>query len=93
MNELPNLTATEVRANLAAGIKQHAKTMEVIVAPMIDGLLDAQLRAIFVWGLSRSVCARRARKLRKRGCSVRWAGYTSTGKIRYVKVLDVVTWT
>ena len=33
--------------------------------------------------LAREVCARRARKLRKRGAQVRYFGRTSTGKARY----------
>lgn len=88
MNELPNFTATEVLALEAAHIERLAKAREALIAPAIDAILDA----LVVWDLSLTVCARRARKLRKRGCKFLFAGRTSTGKSRYIKVLDAISW-
>ena len=49
--------------------------------------VEAMARDLVTYGthvaLGREVCARRARKLRKRGESVRYVGRTTTGKTRY----------
>lgn len=83
MNELPNVTATEVLADLDAGIKRLAALHTARLEPIVDAAL-AQL-----WVYAPTVCAKRARQLRKRGCQVRWVGRTSTGKSRYAVMLRV----
>lgn len=83
MNELPNVTATEVLASLDTGIKRLAAFHTALVEPIVD----AALAQLFMFGPT--VCAKRARKLRKRGCQVRWVGRTSTGKARYAVMLRV----
>ena len=42
--------------------------------------------------IGREVCARRARKLRKRGESVRYVGRTTTGKARYSWLRTIAPW-
>ncbi len=82
MNELPNYTATEVQASIAAGIKGLVKAQEAAIAPLIDSVLDILVAKI----PGMTVCARRARKLRKRGYRFRVVGRTPRGKSRYLRV-------
>ncbi len=60
------------------------------VQPTIDAMMRRQevvLRDLVIYGtsiaLGREVCAKRARKLRKRGEDVRFRGLSKTGKRRF----------
>ena len=73
------------------------KAAEVI--PKIEALtrgVETMLRDLATYGtyfaIGREVCARRARKLRKRGDSVRYVGRTSTGKARYSWMRRIAPW-
>lgn len=71
-------TANEIQLKQAAFDK---------VAARLSRRLEIEMRDVFIYGLhvsiGRTVCARRARKLRRRGEDVRRFGATSTGKYRY----------
>lgn len=60
------------------------------VQPKIDAMMRRQevvLRDLVIYGtsiaLGREVCAKRARKLRRRGEDVRFSGLSKTGKPRF----------
>ncbi len=58
--------------------------------------VETMLRDLVTYGthvaIGREVCARRARKLRKRGESVRYVGCTKTGKSRYSWMRRIAPW-
>jgi len=58
--------------------------------------VEAMTRDLVTYGahvaIGREVCARRARKLRKRGESVRYIGRTTTGKTRYSWLRTIPPW-
>ena len=69
------------------------------VRPKIEALakgVETMLRDLVTYGthvaIEREVCARRARKLRKRGVDVRYIGRTSTGKARYSWMRRIAPW-
>lgn len=69
------------------------------VRPKIEALakgVETMLRDLVTYGthiaIGREVCARRARKLRKRGDDVRYVGRTSTGKARYSWRRRIAPW-
>ena len=69
------------------------------VRPKIEALakgVETMLRDLVTYGthvaIGRKVCARRARKLRKRGESVRYVGRTKTGKARYSWMRRIAPW-
>lgn len=86
---IKNDTATEIRANLAEGHKKLASNLAEIQAPANNAEISAMLSHIYVLGLGKTVCARRARKLRKRGHKFVLSGRTVTGKARYIALLTV----
>lgn len=57
------------------------------IVARISRRLEIEMKDLIVYGLhvavGRNVCARRARKLRRRGEDVRRSGFTTTGKTRY----------
>ena len=67
--------------------------------PRIDAMalsVETMLADLVTYGshfaIGREVCARRARKLRKRGDSVRYTGRTTTGKARYSWMRRIAPW-
>jgi hypothetical protein len=60
------------------------------------GRLDTMRKDLTTYGMhvaiGRHVCARRARKLRKRGEEVRYLGRTTTGKARYTWMKRLPPW-
>lgn len=71
-------TAIEMQLKMAAADKMLAR---------IYRRLEVQIDDLLVYGMhiaiGRTVCARRARKLRRRGEDVRRTDMTATGKSRY----------
>lgn len=71
-------TAKEIELKMAEAMPR--------IAALSKGL-EATFRDLAIYGMhvaiARDVCARRARKLRKRGEDVRYFGKTTTGKARY----------
>lgn len=75
----------EVKAAEAmAKIEALAKDVETMLADLVTYGSHV--------AIGREVCARRARKLRKRGDSVRYVGRTTTGKARYSWMRRVAPW-
>ncbi len=71
-------TALEIEAKVresAPELMAFADSMNVSLARIVDDVVYL--------ASGREVCARRARKLRKRGDQVRFIGNTTTGKARY----------
>lgn len=69
------------------------------VLPKIEEMargVETMLKDLVTYGthvaIGRDVCARRARKLRKRGDSVRYIGRTTTGKARYSWMRTIAPW-
>lgn len=67
--------------------------------PQIEALtrsVETMLRDVATYGthvaIWREVCARRARKLRKRSEDVRYVGRTKTGKARYSWMRRIAPW-
>lgn len=71
-------TALEIQLKMAGYDKVIAR---------ISRRLEIEMKDVFIYGMhiaiGRTVCACRARKLRRRGEDVRRSGMTSTGKYRY----------
>lgn len=74
------LTAAEVRLRMEALSKAVETTLR-----------DTMTYGTYV-AIRRQVCARRARKLRKRGESVWYVGRTKTGKARYSWMRRIAPW-
>lgn len=71
-------TALEVEAKLKAAaptIAAFAGAVNISLGHIVDDVVHL--------ASGREVCARRARKIRKRGDQVRYVGRTTTGKARY----------
>ena len=62
------------------------------IARYVEGMTNDLLNYGTHFAIGREVCARRARKLRKRGESVRYVGRTSTGKARYIWMRRIAPW-
>ena len=69
------------------------------VRPKIEALakgVETMLRDLATYGthiaIGREVCARRARKLRRRGDEVFYVGRTKTGKARYSWMRRIAPW-
>lgn len=69
---------------------QEIELRRAVMAPKVAAMirhLESMMKDLLIHGmhvaLGREVCARRARKLRKRGEDVRYIGRTKTGKARY----------
>ena len=78
---------------------QEIELKALMAMPRIAALtrhVEAVARDLVTYGthvaIGREVCARRARKLRKRGESVRYAGKTTTGKARYSWMRRIPPW-
>lgn len=78
---------------------QEIELKALMCVPRIAALtrhVEAMTRDLVTYGthvaIGREVCARRARKLRKRGESVRYAGRTKTGKARYSWMRRIAPW-
>jgi len=78
---------------------QEIELKALMCMPRIAALtrhLEAVTRDLVTYGthvaIGREVCARRARKLRKRGESVRYVGRTKTGKARYSWMRRIAPW-
>lgn len=74
-------TAAEMQLRMAEVDRQLAP-MRAALRRGVNKFFESQ----FVTILGRPVCARRARKLRRRGCMVRFDHWTSRGKCRYLWV-------
>lgn len=77
-------TASEILLMHESAMRRLAQNLEVAIQDMI------------VYGthvaMGREVCARRARKLRKRGEDVRYARSSATGKARYRWMKRIAPW-
>ena len=69
------------------------------IRPKIEALangVETMLRDLVTYGshiaIGHEVCARRARKLRRRGEDVRYVGRTKTGKARYSWARRIAPW-
>jgi len=78
---------------------QEIELKALMTMPRIAALtrhVEAMARDLVTYGthvaIGREVCARRARKLRKRGESVRYIGRTTTGKTRYSWLRTIPPW-
>ena len=78
---------------------QEIELKALMTMPRIAALtrhVEAMARDLVTYGthvaIGREVCARRARKLRKRGESVRYIGRTTTGKTRYSWMRRIAPW-
>lgn len=61
-------------------IEEARPVMNAMQEVIADSLIEELLMRV----VGKPVCARRARKLRKKGNHVRWAGRTKTGKSIYL---------
>ena len=87
-----NPTATEVLARLDEGTKRLAALQDICHDDPHTDIYSGMIARLQRLGYLKTVCARRARKLRKRGRTVVWAGYTTTGKIRYAVLPLLPEW-
>ena len=78
---------------------QEIELKMLMTMPRIAALtrhVEAMTRDLVTYGthvaIGREVCARRARKLRKRGENVRYIGRTTTGKARYSWLRTIPPW-
>lgn len=78
---------------------QEIEMKALMTLPRLEAItrhVEAMTRDLVTYGthvaIGREVCARRARKLRKRGESVRYVGRTSTGKARYSWLRTIPPW-
>lgn len=74
-------TAAEMQLRMAEVDRQLAP-----VRAAIERGVSKFFMSQFVTAFGRRVCARRARKLRRRGCTVRFDHWTARGKCRYLWV-------
>jgi hypothetical protein len=75
-------TATEIQARIAEREPSFANLQATVEREIVDPLVGKL--SLVAYG--REVCARRARKLRKRGDMIRFHRWTATGKCRYIWV-------
>lgn len=75
----------------AAEIAIAHEEFRLRLAPHLAELERRAAAALFRLN-AREVCARRARKLRRRGCDVRFMRNTANGKARYGWMPSTITW-
>jgi len=79
----------------AQEIELKAAEVRMKIEALARGV-ETMARDIVTYGtrvaIGREVCARRARKLRKRGDDVRYVGRTKTGKARYSWIRRIAPW-
>lgn len=80
-------TAQEIEMKIAAAMPR----LEAITRHVETMVRDLATYGTHV-AIGREVCARRARKLRKRGEDVRYVGRTTTGKARYSWMRRIAPW-